>query len=156
MIAAFEAQGYAVTSTVRNEVFARLLLTGSDGAEPDKLEMAVDWRAHPPVASAVGPVLHADDAVANKMCALFSRAESRDFLDVDAAISSGRYSREALIELAHQADPGFDAGVFATALQSLERITDTDFAEYQVSPERLAALRADFADWARVLRRSAT
>ncbi|MFD0594505.1 hypothetical protein ACFQZ4_20425 [Catellatospora coxensis] len=49
-----------------------------------------------------------------------------------------------------------DEVIAAFELQSLERITDTDFAEYQVSPERLAALRADFADWARVLRRSTT
>ncbi|GIF98488.1 nucleotidyl transferase AbiEii/AbiGii toxin family protein [Catellatospora citrea] len=155
VIAAFAANGYDVTTAIRNDVFARLLLTKHDSTEPDKLEMAVDWRAHPPVATPVGPVLHPDDAVANKMCALFNRAESRDFLDVQAAISSGRYSRETLIELARQADPGFDVHVFATALRSLERITDTDFAEYQVTPERLAALRKDFGDWAHALQKSA-
>ncbi|WP_246158226.1 nucleotidyl transferase AbiEii/AbiGii toxin family protein [Catellatospora sichuanensis] len=106
VIAAFEASDYDVASAIRNDVFARLLLTKRGSTEPDKLEMAVDWRAHAPVDSLVGPVLHPDDAVANKMCALFSRAESRDFLDVEAAISSGRYSRETLIELARQADPG--------------------------------------------------
>jgi len=30
----------------------------------------VDWRAHDPVQLAVGPVLHSDDAAANKVCAL--------------------------------------------------------------------------------------
>ncbi|GAA1374745.1 hypothetical protein [Catellatospora chokoriensis] len=58
-------------------------------------------------------------------------------------------------ELARRADPGFDVHVFATALRSLERITDTDFAEYQVTPERLAALRKDFGDWAHALQKSA-
>jgi hypothetical protein len=41
---------------------------------------------------AVGPVRHADDAVANKVCALFGRAEVRDYVDVDAILASGRYT----------------------------------------------------------------
>ena len=36
-----------------------------------------------------------------------------DFLDVDAAITSGRYSREHLCELAEQADAGFDRRILA-------------------------------------------
>jgi len=75
------------------ETFTRLILTDpADGAE-EKVELSVDWRAHDPVQLAIGPVLHADDAVANKVCALFGRALPRDFLDVDAAIMSGRYTR---------------------------------------------------------------
>ena len=65
--------------------FTRLTVTDpADGAE-EKVELSVDWRAHDPVQLDIGPVLHADDAVANKVCALFSRALPRDFLDVDAA-----------------------------------------------------------------------
>jgi predicted nucleotidyltransferase component of viral defense system len=52
----------------------------ADGAE-EKVELSVDWRAHDPAQLAIGPVLHADDAVANKVCALFGRALPRDFLD---------------------------------------------------------------------------
>jgi predicted nucleotidyltransferase component of viral defense system len=40
----------------------------------------------------VGPVLHIDDVVAGKMSALFTRAEPRDFLDVDASVETGRYT----------------------------------------------------------------
>jgi hypothetical protein len=36
-------------------------------------------------------VLHADDAVANKVCALFGRAEIRNYVDVTAILASGRY-----------------------------------------------------------------
>jgi hypothetical protein len=32
------------------------------------------------------------------MSALFGRAEARDFLDIDAAIQSGRYSKERLLK----------------------------------------------------------
>jgi hypothetical protein len=43
-----------------------------------------------PLRLSIGPVLHPDDAVANKICALFGRAEVRDYVDVDAVMSSGR------------------------------------------------------------------
>lgn len=42
-----------------------------------------------------------------------SRALPRGFLDVDAAIMSGRYTREHLLELAAEADHGFDRLLFA-------------------------------------------
>jgi hypothetical protein len=88
------------------------------GSAAEKVELAVDWRAHDPVQLAVGPVLHSDDAVANKVCALFGRALPRDFLDVDAALISGRYTREQLLELAAAADHGFDRLLFADAASS--------------------------------------
>ena len=93
--------GYAVAVTQQFDTFARLSVT--DPALPDhpyKVELAANWRALPPVMMDVGPVLHIDDVVAGKMSALFTRAEPRDFLDVDAAIESGRYTREQLLDLA--------------------------------------------------------
>ena len=50
-------------------------------------------RAKEPVRISIGPVLHPDDAVANKMGALYERALARDFIDIDAALRSGRYDR---------------------------------------------------------------
>jgi hypothetical protein len=92
-------------------------------------------------------VLHADDAVANKMCALYSRALARDFLDVDSAVVSGRYSRERLVELAADADAGFERARFADALGALAQITDAAFAEYGTTPEEVVALRRRFSHW---------
>jgi predicted nucleotidyltransferase component of viral defense system len=63
------------------------------------VELGVDWRKNKPVLVAVGPVLHADDAVANKVCALFGRAEVRDYVDVAAILASGRYSEQDLVRL---------------------------------------------------------
>ncbi|MEV6299468.1 nucleotidyl transferase AbiEii/AbiGii toxin family protein [Actinoplanes sp. NPDC051861] len=149
IIAAMEAHRYTVTVVTRADTFARLLLDDQSrpGAEPEKLELSADWRAHAPVLLNIGPVLHPDDAVANKMCALFGRAEARDFLDVDAAIQSGRYTREKLLELAEAADGGFDRARFAEAIGSLRRITDADFDFYGVTLEELTAVRARFEDW---------
>jgi hypothetical protein len=149
VIDTMQAHGYSVSVVIRHETFARLLLgdPAMPNQEAEKLELSADWRVHPPVMSAVGPVLHPDDAVANKMCALFGRAEARDFLDVDAAIQSGRYSRERLLELAAAADAGFDPARFAEALGSLRRITDADFDLYGSSLGELTATRERFADW---------
>jgi hypothetical protein len=90
---ALEAASMAVTVVARGETFARLVLTGPAGEDdPDKVELAADWRSHDPVMLEIGPVLHPDDAVANKMAALYGRAMARDFLDVDAILASGRYT----------------------------------------------------------------
>ncbi|MGW5666712.1 nucleotidyl transferase AbiEii/AbiGii toxin family protein [Micromonospora sp. NPDC003776] len=153
VIHVLQDEGYDVDVLIRNDTFARLLIRDEKqpDAEPDKLEMSADWRAHAPVSMAVGPVLHPDDAVANKMCALFGRAEARDFLDVDAALMSGRYSRARLLELAATSDPGFEPRVFADALGALTQITDADFDCYGVPTAELAALRDRFADWRRQL-----
>jgi hypothetical protein len=145
---ALNEAGMNVYVIARGETFARLMVTGQAGEDdPDKLEMAADWRAHEPVMLEIGPVLHADDAVANKMAALYGRALPRDFLDIDAVLASGRYTRERLLELAVAADPGFDLNMFASALGVLAQVTDAAFAEYGVSAEDLDALRHRFAAW---------
>jgi Nucleotidyl transferase AbiEii toxin, Type IV TA system len=151
VISALESAGYKVSVIMSAETFTRLILTSpGDGAE-EKVELAVDWRAHDPVQLAVGPVLHSDDAVANKVCALFGRALPRDFLDVDAAVISGRYTREQLLELAAEADHGFDRLLFADALGALTQITDAAFAEYRADPGMVAEMRHRFAQWRRDL-----
>jgi hypothetical protein len=151
VIAAFESAGYKPSVVMSAETFTRLILTDpADGFE-EKVELSVDWRAHEPVQLDIGPVLHADDAVANKVCALFGRALPRDFLDVDAAIMSGRYTREQLLELAADADGGFDRLLFADALGALTQITDTAFAEYRADPDTVADMRHRFAQWRREL-----
>jgi hypothetical protein len=147
VIGALEAEGMEVTVVARAGTFARLLVTDPAGGEPDKVEVAADWRSHEPVTLEIGPVLHADDAVANKMAALYGRALARDYLDVDAILASGRYSRERLLDLAAAADDGFDRQIFADALGALTQITDAAFSEYGIRPEDVTGLRHRFAAW---------
>ena len=151
VVAALEVAGYKVSVIMSAETFTRLTLASPEGGAEEKVELAVDWRAHDPVQLAVGPVLHSDDAVANKVCALFGRALPRDFLDVDAAVTSGRYTREQLLELAAEADHGFDRLLFADALGALTQITDAAFAEYRADPDMIADMRHRFAQWRREL-----
>jgi hypothetical protein len=109
-----------------------------------------NWRAQPPVQMDIGPVLHPDDVMAGKMDALYNRTAARDFLDVDAAITSGRYTLDQLCDLAHDADAGFDRQLFAAMLGRIgriDRLDDEDFTAYGVGPEHVAALRQRVKDW---------
>lgn len=148
VVDAFAAAGYTVQVTQRFETFARLAVT--DRAVPDrpyKVELAANWRALPPVMMDIGPVLHIDDVVAGKMSALFTRAEPRDFLDIDAAVMTGRYTRDQILDLAEQADAGFDRRVLADLFGMLERYPDRRFAAYGAEPGHIKAMRERFALW---------
>ena len=148
VIEAYRAHGYTVEVVQQFDTFARLAVTDPVAADqPYKVELAANWRSLPPVMMDIGPVLHIDDVVAGKMSALFTRAEPRDFLDIDAALVTGRYTREQLLELAEQADAGFDRRVFADLLAMLQRYPDRRFAAYGHPPERIAAMRERFAQW---------
>lgn len=72
--------------------FARLAITDPAAGNTSTVELGVDWRAYPPVQLAIGPVLHPADAVANELCALFGRAEVRDYVDVYGVLEDGRYA----------------------------------------------------------------
>jgi len=149
VIKALTDNGFVVEVDARAETFARLLVTrkGEPDLESQKVELAADWRAHPPVSMSVGPVLHPDDAVSNKMGALYGRALARDFLDIDAVLASGRYSSEQLLQLAENADPGFDRAMFAEVLGALNQISDAAFAPYGVGVSALQGVRERFAAW---------
>ena len=105
--------------------FARLDV--SSESDQAKVELGLDWRKNQPIILAVGPVLHPDDAVANKVCSLFGRAEFRDYVDVDAIVASGRYSEDELLDLAADHDPGLDRSWFAEALNAVGRLPDRLF-----------------------------
>ena len=100
----------------------------------------------------VGPVLAPDDAVGNKVAALFSRGEARDYLDVDRIRASGRYRDRRLIELGHRADLGFEITQFVRRLEEVGRIQPFEVAIYEVSPEQLRAVKDRCLAWARELR----
>jgi len=107
----------------RREEFDAVVDAVIDALAAEGIELAADWRAHDAVVLDIGPVLHADDAVANKMAALYGRALARDFLDADAILASDRYSQDRLLGLAAEADAGFDLGTdHGRSLRRVRRI----------------------------------
>lgn len=145
IVDAYRAAGLGVDAERRHDTFMRL--TVSNGEETAKVELGVDIRTNDPVRIAVGPVLHPDDAVANKLRALYDRALARDFVDIDAVLRSGRYDHADLLRLAERSDITFDRMVFADALGQAQLLDEDDFAPYSIRGEDLDALRHRFATW---------
>lgn len=143
----YQADGLTVEVMRSGATFARLLVADEDGRQT-KVEMGYDWRAEPPVIMAIGPVLHPDDAIANKVSALYSRAEARDYVDVHAALTSGRYTRDHLLRLAEERDPGFDRTMFAQALRASRRWDDEDYTKYDLATEAVTEMRSAIESWA--------
>jgi hypothetical protein len=95
VIDALRDAGYQVTQTRTAEQFARLHITSVSKASVI-VDMGVDWRMNQPTPLDIGPVLSLEDAVGNKVAALFSRGEPRDYLDVDAIRGWGGFSAQPL------------------------------------------------------------
>jgi hypothetical protein len=62
-------------------------------------------------------------------------------------LGAGRYTRTRLLELAEQADAGFDRRILADLFGMLERYPDRRFAAYSAGPAHIAAMRERFAQW---------
>ncbi|MEV0273455.1 nucleotidyl transferase AbiEii/AbiGii toxin family protein [Hamadaea sp. NPDC050747] len=116
--------------------------------ESSTVELGVDWRAFPPVPLAIGPVLHPVDAAANKLCALFGRAAVRDYIDVYGVLKDGRYTGPELQQMAADHDPGFEAGIFAEALQAVTRLPASAFESYKLNADQVEAMVIRLLAWA--------
>jgi predicted nucleotidyltransferase component of viral defense system len=91
--------------------------------------------------------MHLDDLVATKVAALVNRREARDYIDVAAALE--RYSLEAVLELAHAADPALDPEDIADAGRYLDRLDDARFSLYGLKKRDIEQLRHRLRDWPR-------
>jgi hypothetical protein len=152
LVSVLNEHGYRVEVLQRAETYVRLIVTDPVSGHDTKVELVAEFLQQPAVASEWGPVLHRDDVAAGKMEALFSRAEARDFIDVDALLRAG-YTRERLIELAAERDAGFDRGVLGQMFASADRFSDRQFLVYGVDQATVDGIRAQFADWHRELQR---
>lgn len=143
--------GFQVEQTRQAPQYARLHVATGDGLQVD-VDLGVDWRQDDPVTLDVGPVLSLADAVGNKVGALYSRGEPRDYLDVDAIRASGRFSDDQLLTAAAERDAGFDVPMFAQQLDAARRITPADVDRYGVTADQLEAVKTRCVQWATDLR----
>lgn len=147
--------GFEVDETRRAPQFARLHVITRHGLQID-VDLGVDWRQDDPVQLDVGPVLSLADAIGNKVSALYGRGEARDYLDIDAIRSSGRFSDEELVAAASERDPGFEVGMFAQQLAAVDRLQLAQVARYGFNDEQLEGVKARCIQWAEALRRVPT
>jgi Nucleotidyl transferase AbiEii toxin, Type IV TA system len=146
LISAYEHEGFSVSVRLRTADLVQMDVADAQG-ESCQVDLGVFWCAHAPVLLDVGPVLHPDDAVAGKMDALFNRWAPRDFLDVDSILNSGRYTRQELMAVAGEHNPGFSPDLFSESLSYLRRIPDREFTAYGASHEQIESMRRGFANW---------
>lgn len=143
--------GYTLDRVRSFAQFARLRIT-EDAGEVLDVDLALNWRADPPVHMAVGPVLSERDAVAGKLSAVYSRGEVRDFLDLDAIRSSGRWPDDVLLALGREHDDGFDQGMFAAQLDRITALLPSEAAVYGIGGDDFAAVQARLLAWASRIR----
>lgn len=130
----------------RTGEFARL--HASRGDDSIEIDMGIDYRMHEPVwVDGAGWVLDPEDAVGNKIDALYSRGEARDYLDALAIRRSGRWTDEQLMTLAADHDPGFDRTVFAKILKDMGSLEPYKFDAY-VTRKELTMLVGEAGTWA--------
>jgi len=144
---AFESAGLAHTRRRDLPTFVRIEV--GDGDERCEIDLAIDYRAMPSEPSDYGPTLAVEELAANKILALFDRAEARDFLDL--AELTHHFELQSLLDLASQKDTGFDTAGFLEALSSFERFTSADFGIDQAEYDQL---RITVANWRSDLARS--
>ena len=149
--ARLQGSGYTVEETRCSAQFARLHVESADGLQVD-VDLGVDWRRDEPVRLEVGAVLSLADAVGNKVGALYSRGEARDYLDVDAIRGSGPFSDAQLVAAVAERDAGFDLGMFAWRLDAARRVSLDDVSRYGVTADELGAVTARCTQWAATLR----
>jgi hypothetical protein len=117
------------------------------GGEQMMLQMAYFDRSRRPVVMEIGPVLDLEDVVGGKACALASRVEPRDYVDIAAALE--RYTVEQITGFARRLDPGLTDRDFAEAAERLDQWGDGVFASFGLSPAEISELRKRFAAWPR-------
>jgi hypothetical protein len=102
----------------------------------------------PDICPTHSPVLDLEDALGGKVCALGSRSEIRDVLDVAAALD--RYTVDQLIGFARRLDAGLTDEDFADAGRRLDELDDDWFAPFGLGPAEVAVVRERFAGWPRL------
>ncbi|PVZ52695.1 nucleotidyl transferase AbiEii/AbiGii toxin family protein [Arthrobacter sp. H-02-3] len=155
LVAAMRERGFEVEEHRNAPQYAKFSVTSPAGQRVE-VDLAVDWRSEEPVTLSVGPVLSLPDAVASKVSAVYSRAEVRDYLDLDSIRESGRFTDAEILELAVDRDPGFDVQMFAGQLDQINRLGSARrVEEYGVGEQELAQLKSRLTGWAEELRNDA-
>lgn len=106
--------------------FVELSVSSSDESTVVHFALDSPYRFEQPSYSEEIPGIKVDsliDMAANKLLALFGRAELRDFIDIYFLLK-GHFSKTDLIAKAGQKDPGFDLYWFGVAMERINDFSD--------------------------------
>ena len=139
------AQGLRVDRLRETPTFVSLLVTDVDSGLATTVELAHDARIRPPTRLDLGPVVSVDELAADKMLALWGRAEARDLLDVDALLHLVSLPR--MLDLAAEKDLGFEPRRLADAISAAVNRPDSAYTALGISAEDAEALRRRARTW---------
>ncbi len=143
------AAGLGVEVIRSSPGFVRLEI--SDRSDVTEVDLAWDFRMRELRQTDHGLVLERDELAADKVLALYGRAEARDFVDVYRL--RALYTRQHLCDLAFEKDAGFHAPAFAAALDSMTR---RDRIEFDIDDATFEELCREFAQWRQELESPST
>jgi hypothetical protein len=129
------------------ETLIDLDVTAPDGQQT-AVELVYFDRALTTVTTDIGALLHVEDALGSKVCALASRAAERDYIDTAAALARG-YTPGQLIAFARRLDPGLTNREFADAGRQLTQLSDRQFTAAGFTPQQITQMREQFTCWPR-------
>ncbi len=101
-------EGLAVALERRSPFFCRVFLFEAEGSSPLKVDLAYDpgpWFGSPVEREGI-QVDSLENIAANKVTALMSRGELRDFIDLYFVLKDTGWTFDHLLTLARQKDPG--------------------------------------------------
>jgi Nucleotidyl transferase AbiEii toxin, Type IV TA system len=137
---ALQAQGLTVRRVREGPGFVRLEVCR--GNETTEVDLAADARLFPTEAAHDIRTLSSVELAVDKLLAIFSRAEARDFVDFNALVE--RFGLEQLAKLASQKDRGFSLEVFAQMLSRFDRLKEVEFG---VDPDAYRNLSQSVEAW---------
>jgi hypothetical protein len=114
--------------------FARFVIEDED--DRTELDLASDARLFPADQGPGFQILSAEELAADKLLAVFGRAEARDFVDLGAL--EDRFGLDRLFELAGEKDRGFQPTVFAEMMNRFGRLGRAEFQLDDVQYEELS------------------
>lgn len=121
--------------------FVRLQVFGLD--DVTTVDLGTDARLQPAEPTRLGEAITAEELAADKLLALFSRAQARDFVDV-AALARHFGGLDRLCELAAKKDAGFSRTVLAEMLGGFDRLSRDEFPLDDLTFE---ALKSSVQQW---------
>jgi len=119
-------EGFKVERLRGFHSFVELSVTSGDDSTVVHFALDSPFRFEQPTPSEEIPHLKVDsliDMAANKVLALFGRAELRDFIDIYFIVKN-HFNKTELIEKAAQKDPGFDLYWFGVAMEKIDDFSD--------------------------------
>jgi hypothetical protein len=134
--------GWGVETIRAGASFRRYQVRDPASGDETMLDIGWDARLETPEQTALGPTLTVRELAADKVLALFGRAEARDLVDLHAL--SCVIEGADMLAAAREKDRGFDVYVFA---QMVTRAIERPDADFPTTPAHVAAIREWASRW---------